>query len=118
MTEAIRPRIYELKPDIGMGRIDTSFEKKYDVLAVRSEIRVLNRWPEDNRGEGFVLEPGVVLHRKWQGFTKKEKEAFASLSGGGLMSLNASPQFKKIQVTEVIRDLGAGLRQSFRHIPG
>ena len=121
MTEAIRPRIYELKPDIEMGRIDTSFEKKYDVLAVKVEIRVLNRWPEDNRGEGFFLEPGVVLHRKWQGFTKKEKEAFTSLSerggGGELMNLKVSPHFKKIQVTEVIRDLGAGLRQSFRHIP-
>ncbi len=118
MTEAIRPRIYELESDIRAGRVDTSFEKKYDVLAVREEIRVLNRWPEDNRGEGFVLKPGVVLHRKWQGFTREEKEVFASLSeGGGLMSLKASPQFKKIQITEVIRDLRAGLRQSFRHIP-
>ena len=117
MAEAIRPRIYELESDIRAGRIDTSFEKKYDVLAVRVEIRVLNRWPEDNRGEGFILEPGVVLHQKWQGFTKKEKETFASLSEEELRDLKASSQFKKIQVTEVIRDLGAGLRQSFRHIP-
>jgi len=117
VAEAIRPRIYELKSDIKAGRIDTSFEKKYDVLAVRVEIKVLNRWPEDNRREGFILEPGVVLHRKWQGFTKKEKETFASLSEDGLRDLKASSQFKKIQVTEVIRDLGAGLRQSFRHIP-
>jgi hypothetical protein len=117
VAEAIRPRIYELESDIKAKRIDTSFEEKYDVIAVRVEIKVLNRWPEDNRGDRFVLEPGVVLHRKWQGFTKKEKETFASLSEEELRDLKASSQFKKIQVTEVIRDLGAGLRQSFRHIP-
>ena len=117
MVEAIRPRIYELEFDIRAGRIDISFEKKYDSIAVREKVTVFNRWPEDNRGQGFVLEPGVLLRRKWQGFTKKEKAEFVSLSERGLIDKKASLKFKKIQIAESIKDLKAGLRQSFRHIP-
>ena len=57
------------------------------------------------------------MHRKWQGFTKKEKTEFVSLSERGLIDKKASLEFKKIQIAESIKDLKAGLRQSFRHIP-
>ena len=57
MVEAIRPRIYELEVDVRAGRIDISFEKKYDSIAVKEKVTVFNRWPEDNRRQGFVLEP-------------------------------------------------------------
>lgn len=117
MAEAIRPRIYELQADIRAGRIDTSFEEEYDVIAVREKITVPNRWPEDNRGDGLVLEPGVVLHRKLQRFTKKEREEFASLSEEELEKLGVNLRLKKIPMAERIRDLGAAIRQSFRHIP-
>jgi len=117
MAEAIRPRIYELESDIRAGRIDTSFEEEYDSIAVREEVKAQNRWPEDNRKEGFLLEPGVLLHRRWQRLTKKEKEVFVSLSEEELRDKKTSSKFKKIQIAERIKDLGAGLRQSFRHIP-
>jgi len=117
VVEAIRPRMYELESDIRAGRIDISFEQKYDSIAVKEKVTVLNRWSEDNRGKGFVLEPGVLLHRKWQGFTRKEKAEFALLSGEELIAKKVSSQFKKVQIAEKIKDLGAGLRQSFRHLP-